>query len=214
MSDHRPSRPRPAWRSPQAWAVLLAATAVLLAADLITKHLAFERIAPTPVELDRALVMSADRPGELLPRHEPVVVVPHVLELTLVLNEGAVFGIGAGKRWFFVAFTFLALGFVLWIFARSTHARERVAHLGAAMLIAGGLGNMYDRLRFACVRDFLHPLPTAKIGDWVVWPYVSNIADLWVLIGIVILLIHAWRPAPSTLTPQTKETPSSSADDG
>jgi hypothetical protein len=31
--------------------------------------------------------------------------VPDLLDLSLVLNPGAVFGIGAGKRWFFIGFT-------------------------------------------------------------------------------------------------------------
>lgn len=189
----------PSGRSRRAWATLLIVVVVALVADLWSKTLAFERVAGDPVTVTRQLVLDAERPGHIIPRHAPVVVVPRLLEFTLVLNEGAVFGIGAGKRWFFVLFTAGAMVFVLWMFAKGTGARDWVAHTGAGLLIAGGLGNMYDRVRFACVRDFIHPLPDLRIGDWVVWPYVSNVADLWVIIGIVLLLVRLWNtPQPET----------------
>jgi lipoprotein signal peptidase len=67
--------------------------------------------------------------------------------------------------------------------------------------MGGGLGNLYDRLALGCVRDFLHPLPGLKFpggwkplgGDGQIWPYVSNIADLLLLIGIAMLLLFLWR---------------------
>ena len=183
--------------------MLASVTAIGLAGDLISKSLAFEHVAGTPVKVDRSLVLSVDTLERLIPRHDPVVVVPKVLELTLVLNPGAVFGVGAGQRWFFVGFTVLALGFAIWIFGAWTKARDRWAHAAIGLIIAGGLGNLYDRLAFACVRDFLHPLPGLRLpfglswpgGSQEVWPYVSNIADLYLLVGIGILLVLNWsRP--------------------
>jgi len=147
-------------------------------------------------------VLEARSLETLIPWHEPVVVIPRVLEFTLVLNPGAVFGIGAGARWFFVIFTVLAIGFGLWMFGAWTKARSGMAHVAIGLLIAGGLGNLYDRLRFACVRDFIHPLPDVRFPfGWrlpgqpsgEIWPYVSNVADLWLLIGIGLLMIHLWR---------------------
>ena len=70
------------------------------------------------------------------------------------------------------------------------------------LLISGGLGNLYDRIVFACVRDFLHPLPGVYLpfgwqmpfsGGRELWPYVSNIADLWLLVGIGMLMWYLWR---------------------
>ncbi|MCC6285294.1 MAG: signal peptidase II [Phycisphaerales bacterium] len=192
-----------AWRSRRAWIVLFAAVVFTLVIDLGTKSLAFARLADTPVRIDRDAVLAAQRAGAplqmLLPIPTPrVTVVPHVLDLTLVLNPGAVFGIGAGKRWFFVVFTLAAIGFVLWIFARHTGRKDTLAHLSAGLLIGGGLGNLYDRLLFACVRDFLHPLPTLTLpGGRAVWPYVSNVADALLIVGIAGLLLFGWRqPKP------------------
>lgn len=173
-------------------------------ADLATKFLAFQHIAGTPVYVDRADVMKTGGSlSRLVPAHEPVVVVPRMLELTLVLNPGAVFGIGAGKRWFFVGFTAGAIVFALWMFANWTTTRDRAAHVAVGLLLAGGLGNLYDRLMFACVRDFLHPLPGIPwpfgwtppwgAGGRDLWPYVSNVADLLLIIGIAMLVWHTWR---------------------
>ena len=192
---------RPAGRSAKAWVLFLGTTAVGLVIDLWSKTAAFAHIADAPVVIRREDVMNATNLGSLIPPHDPVVVIPSVLELTLVLNPGAVFGIGAGKRWFFVVFTLLALSFATWLFAKKTHAKDRAAHIALALVVAGGLGNLYDRVRFACVRDFLHPLPCVPMpfglswpgGSNELWPYVSNIADAFLLVGIGILVIYTWR---------------------
>ena len=197
---HTP-RPAAAGKSPAAWAVLLATIIIATTADLWSKHAAFERVASVPVDIRRADVLDAERLGELIPRHEPVTVVPHGLEFTLVLNPGAVFGIGAGQRWIFVAFTLVALAVGGLLFARWTTPRDRGAHVAIGLLVAGGLGNLYDRLALACVRDFIHPLPGVNLpfglawpnGATEIWPWVSNVADLWLLIGIGVLLVLTWR---------------------
>lgn len=193
--------PPGAWTSTSAWVVLLAVTLLGLTLDLASKHLAFRHIAPFPVAVSREQVLHAPQLGALIPPHEPVVVVPSLLELTLVLNPGAVFGMGAGRRWFFIAFTVLAVGFAVFVFSRWTRPRDHAAHVGLGLLLAGGLGNLYDRLIYGCVRDFLHPLPHVFLplgwrwpwGGREVWPYVSNIADLLLIIGISLLLWHTWR---------------------
>lgn len=177
-----------------------------LVVDLGSKWLAFEKVAGRPVHVARAdvLEVSANDPRlvtTLIPIHDPVVVAPYLLEFKLVLNPGAVFGIGAGQRAFFVGFTAVALAFGLWMFARWTTARDSWGHAAIGLLIGGGLGNLYDRLVYACVRDFIHPLPNVRFPfgfspfgpDGEVWPYVSNLADLFLLIGIGVLLVLLWR---------------------
>lgn len=194
----------PAGRSPSAWLLFLGVTVLGIAVDLWSKYAAFARIADAPVTIRREDVMASNALGNLIPYHDPVVVVPSLLEFTLVLNPGAVFGIGAGKRWFFVVFTIFAVGLATWLFARKTLAKDRWAHVAFALVVSGGLGNLYDRVRFACVRDFIHPLPGVRLpfglrwpgGSPEVWPYVSNVADAFLLIGIGLLIIYSWRAPP------------------
>jgi signal peptidase II len=201
-----PARRAGAGRSARAWLLLLLSIVLAVAVDLGSKSVAFSRVAGAPVEIRRTEVMAvaADDPravGTLIPPHRPVVAVPRLLEFTLVLNPGAVFGVGPGQRWFFIGFTAVALGFGLWMFARWTRAGDTWAHIGIGLLIGGGLGNLYDRLVYGVVRDFLHPLPGLKwpfglrpLGpSGEIWPYVSNVADALLLIGIGILLVYLWR---------------------
>ncbi len=201
---------RPTWRSPAAWAWLLVFAMLGLVTDLASKYISFAKIADAPVEVRRAEVIAADRPGDVLPPHDPITVLPHLLEFELVLNPGAVFGIGAGKRWFFVGFTAVALIFGLLLFARWTGPKQRAAHAAIGLIIAGGLGNLYDRVQYACVRDFIHPLPGVRLpfgwswpwGGDEVWPYVSNLADLWLIIGVVILMGYSLKAPKPPTTPQ------------
>jgi len=196
-------------RSARAWAVLLGVTVVGAAIDLVSKSLAFAHIADHPVRVSREVVI-AHPPDQInaaiIPAHEPVGVLPSLLEFRLVLNPGAVFGVGPGKRWFFVAFTLLAAGAALWMFARWTTAKDRWSHAALGLVLAGGLGNLYDRLVHGCVRDFLHPLPGVQLpfgiawpgGETEVWPWVSNVADAWLLVGIAILMLRAWTSGEPT----------------
>jgi signal peptidase II len=191
----------PSWTSPVAWCWLLGSVTFGLVTDIWSKYVAFDRIAGFPVTFTREQVLETTPISALIPYHAPVVVVPDLLELTLVLNPGAVFGMGAGRRAFFITFTAVAMIFAVFMFARMTTARDRVSHFAIGLLIAGGLGNLYDRIIYACVRDFLHPLPGVRYPSWTpfgfagteVWPYVSNIADLWLIVGIGILMIKSFR---------------------
>lgn len=184
-----------------AWVFLLIVVFIGTAIDLVSKSIAFNTLADTPVAIDRRAVIDATELQTLIPQHEPTVLVPGLLELKLVLNPGAVFGIGAGKRVFFIIATTLAIAFALWMFARWTGRRDRFAHAAIGLVIAGGLGNLYDRVRFACVRDFLHPLPDVRYPFGIstpwsgrdLWPYVSNLADLWLIMGVAVLVVYLWR---------------------
>lgn len=204
--DDPRSDPRadPAGRSRRAWTILLLAILLFVAADLATKWAAFRHIADQPLDIDRARVVEVMRQDPhmlqvLVPEHDAVTVIPHVLELKLVLNAGAVFGAGSGRRWFFVGFTLVALAFAVYMFAKWTTRRDWPTHVALALIIAGGIGNLYDRINYACVRDFLHPLPGVTFpfglswpgsGSREVWPYVSNVADAFLLLGIAIALIR------------------------
>lgn len=185
-------------RSRKAWLVLIVAALVGLGADLWTKSWAFRTVAGAPVVIDREQAAGTPRPSLLIPYHDPIVVVPNLLDFTLVLNPGAVFGMGAGQRWFFVTLTGIALLMGIWLFAVWTRPRQWWAHIAIGLVLAGGLGNLYDRVVYACVRDFIHPLPGVKYpfgwdSPWSgreIWPWVSNVADKLLIVGIAILIWH------------------------
>lgn len=197
-SDH-------AWKSPRAWLLLLLVMAAGLAIDLVSKTVAFERVAGTPIILERDALLAdvnfSPIPWEHISNPGVQVLPGKLLELKLVLNPGAVFGIGPDKRYFFIVFTLLALTGGLVVFGRMTAIRHWLAHVAIGLILAGGLGNLYDRLFVGRVRDFLHMFPDRHLpfgwnwpgGNTEIFPWIFNIADVMLLLGVVLLMWHINR---------------------
>lgn len=187
----------PAWRSPAAWVTLLLVFAVGLTFDLATKSWAFKSVAPRPVDL---VYETASHPSYRPPYHEPVHALPwDLLDFSLVVNHGAVFGLGQNRRSVFVVFTVLAVAVALWVFGWWTTSSSRLAHVGIGLVLAGGVGNLYDRVVFGAVRDFLHMFPRWHLpgelrwpgGNNEIFPWVFNVADVQLLAGMGLLLLAA-----------------------
>lgn len=173
-------KPRTAGRSPRAIAVFLVVALVTLAADLGLKYVAFSTsaIAGAPSYLD------PERPTQpQIPHHQPVEVVPHVLSLRLTTNTGAVFGIAKGARWIFIIVSIIAVGAILRIFWRSA-ANAWPLHVSLALILAGAIGNLYDRLVYSAVRDMLWLFPSTRL-----WPWIFNLADAALVVGVIVVLI-------------------------
>lgn len=190
--------PLPAYRHPPAIALFLVLAAVVLGADLWLKAWSFAHVAGVPVVID-----PADPRADVLP-HEPVVLVPSVLNLHLTTNPGAVFGMGKGQRPFFIIMSVIAVGVIAVIFARSP-ARQRWLHASLALILAGALGNLYDRAVYAQVRDMLHLFPGVNLpfgwawpgpggGIHDIYPWIFNIADVSLVVGVLLMMVILWKP--------------------
>lgn len=191
----------PAYRSPRAWAVLLLVLILGLTLDISTKYVTFATVASDPVELDRNELL-ADRRHNPIPHHDGIAVLPaRLLDFRLVINRGAVFGIGSDQRIFFIIFTLVALIVGMFIFGKCTRANHIMAHTALGLILAGGIGNLYDRVVYGVVRDFLHMLPGRELpfgwtwpgGNPEIFPWVFNLADVMLLSGMLLLLIHINR---------------------
>ncbi|RME36823.1 MAG: signal peptidase II [Planctomycetota bacterium] len=117
-----PSVPEVALRCPAAHLRFWTAAAFFLVLDLGSKSWIFSHLKPEEV-----------RP-----------VIPHVLEFRRSLNDGAVFGSFTGQTGLFITASVLALLFVLYVFSTSRRS-QRVLHVALGMVLAGALGNLYDR---------------------------------------------------------------------
>lgn len=112
------------------------------------------------------------------------------------VNNGALFGIGGsfeeggGSNTLFGIVSLAAtLGIILWSFL-SPGIGDRLLSAALGLILAGALGNLYDRVVFSGVRDFLHWY------RWVNWP-VFNVADCCLVAGAGLLLLHAFLTAPA-----------------
>jgi len=98
---------------------------------------------------------------DTLRQGERMVILPHVLEFQTMLNKGALFGIGPGLTPVFVIASIAALALVGWMFLQ-TSPRRRLLHIALGAILAGALGNMYDRIWVKLV-EHAHP---ARGGVW------------------------------------------------
>jgi signal peptidase II len=211
--DSAKSRPSPtssadrAYPHVSAWLLFLIPAIVGIAGDLCLKYWSFPDGVPSD---PRQMVIAGLHPGYDVRTDQPLAplpIIPGILGFTTTVNQGAVFGIGQGKVAWFLAFSVLALGIIVWVFATSG-ARQRVVHLALGLILAGAVGNMYDRAVYHGVRDMLkflclHFRPVHLFGrvfpsglvaadgtvDW--YPYIFNVADVLLCIGVP-LLIARW----------------------
>lgn len=150
-------------REASTWpALVLAGTAaVLYAADQVTK----------------ALVVANIEHGA---RYD---VIGDVVQLWHVRNTGAAFSILPGATWLFVPMHILAVVMVVY-FHRQFRHRGPWIHVVLGAILAGGLGNLTDRLRWGYVVDFV----SVGVGD-LRWP-AFNVADPSLVLGIGLLVIY------------------------
>jgi signal peptidase II len=114
------------------------------------------------------------------------VLIPGFLGLEGTWNEGVTFGLARGETEWIFLFTGLAiLGLVAWLLATRTPSRS--LHLGLALVLAGAVGNLYDRWNWHKVRDFLliHTGPIEN-PTWK-WPNF-NAADSFIVVGVGLIL--------------------------
>lgn len=100
------------------------------------------------------------------------------LYLTYVQNRGAAFGILPGQSWFFLAAAFIVITGL--IICNLRYPVEKLMQIWMGLIAAGAAGNFLDRFRLQYVIDFL---------DLRWWP-VFNVADMAVVIGGSLLIIH------------------------
>jgi signal peptidase II len=107
------------------------------------------------------------------------------LYIRAVWNEGGVWSLPV-PSWILLLATLLAIpALVLWLLWPK-HA-HRWDSAGKVLVLGGALGNLYDRLLYEAVRDFVD---VYLFG----WNYpVFNVADAALVVGIAILLIRSWR---------------------
>lgn len=143
------------------------------------KQVLFSR--PLPIAVFIALALAADQlikylVEAYLPFNEAVPVVP-MLALYRTYNYGVAFSMLSGMEgWFIVGMRLVVVAFVLWLWRRTPKDRF-FAHFGYALIIAGALGNLVDRLIFGYVIDYI-------LFHTQTWSFaVFNLADSFITVG-------------------------------
>ena len=124
--------------------------------------------------------------------------IPGWIEFQYTSNHGAVFGIGQGQRTLFVSVSVAAILFIFYLFV--TSGRQRGYQIILGMLMAGVMGNLYDRVNYGYVRDMIHALPR-----WPnLFPWIFNVADTLLCVGVGLMIVYSFfhDPAKAGSDPQ------------
>jgi signal peptidase II len=111
---------------------------------------------------------------------DTVPLIEGVLHLTYAENTGAAFGILKDHRWVFLSIStvaILAMGLYLYLFK----SESRLYDVAIAMIVSGGMGNMFDRLGLGYVVDFID----FRLINFAVF----NGADSFVCVGSGLLIL-------------------------
>lgn len=138
------------------------------------------------VVIDRATKVMAE---SWLVAGDPVAVAP-LFNFSLAYNTGAAFSFlssaGGWQRWLFsiIAVVFSAI-LIVWL--HRLERRQRTLAVALTLVLGGALGNLWDRIVYGHVVDFLD----VYVGRYH-WP-AFNIADSAITVGAILLLWDTWR---------------------
>ncbi len=133
---------------------------LLLAFDQFTKYIAIVKLKGQPAH----------------------VLIDGVLELQYLENRGSAFGMLQNQKYFilFVGIVFLAVIF-FFLFKLPQQKKFCPLHIVLSCIIAGGIGNMIDRIRFDYVVDFI---------SFILIDYpIFNVADCYIVCAVIFLFI-------------------------
>ena len=130
----------------------------------------------------------------LISASEARIIVPDFFSLVNVTNTGAAFGSFKDNNTFFIVVSIIALVVVTVLLVRA-RAADAWRNLSLALLLAGILGNLTDRLLYGHVIDFLLFNLHIRYAD--PWP-AFNAADSCISIAVVLFIIHSFRKQKAT----------------
>ncbi|RIX46576.1 lipoprotein signal peptidase [Paenibacillus nanensis] len=115
---------------------------------------------------------------------QEIPLIPGVLGLASIRNRGAAFGILQGQIPFFIiATTVVLIGIMLYL--PKAHREKTILPYGLALILGGALGNFIDRVMKGEVVDMIQV-------HFIHFP-VFNVADSFLCIGVLIVLIHSLK---------------------
>lgn len=117
--------------------------------------------------------------------YKPLTVIPSFFSIKVAFNRGAMWSSFHGQVTLLTMLAIIAIGFIFYLVLRNPHSFLYLSAL--AFITAGAMGNLWDRIHYKGVRDFLD----FYIGRFH-WP-TFNAADIFIVVGIGLFLIMEYR---------------------
>ena len=147
---------------------VLFVSAVLVLADQVSKTIVVKTMSLNPNEANHSIS-----------------VIQNFFHFTYITNDGMAFGINFPFGYYIFTIVSILLTIFLFWYLWSVRTHSIVIRLGISFIIAGAIGNLIDRIFLGAVIDFLDFM----IGNFH-W-YVFNLADSYVTVGMVLVLIDS-----------------------
>jgi signal peptidase II len=138
--------------------------------------------------LDLGSKQWAERTLDMRP---PVIVVEKYVDFILARNKGGAWGLlqttsELVRRPFFLLVSALAIGFIVTLFSR-LQPRQRALKWGLPLVLGGALGNVFDRIHYGWVIDFID-VHVVRAGIEHHWP-TFNVADIAICVGVGLMAV-------------------------
>lgn len=116
-----------------------------------------------------------------IPLGESIPFLPHIMDLTYVRNTGAAFSLLREHTWLLTLLSAVLVVLVAGLVAKRVFA-GRLGVLAATLVLAGGVGNLIDRVLFGYVTDMFQTT-FVKFA-------VFNVADACLTVGVALLVVY------------------------
>ena len=111
-----------------------------------------------------------------------IIVINNILNLTYVENTGCAFGIGNSSVILFIIISIIIIGVLISYLISRLKQLNNISIISLSLIIAGGIGNIIDRIFRGYVIDYIDISPIIK------YP-VFNFADICIVLGVIVLII-------------------------
>ena len=133
------------------------------------------------------LIAAADQLTKLLvvqniPLHTTLPLLPGVVSLTYVQNDGAAFSSFRGMQWMFMLIFLIFTAAIFYEYFKKPMPFSKWERVLIAAVYGGGLGNLIDRVRLGYVVDMIQT-------EFMNFP-VFNVADCFISCGCILLMLH------------------------
>ena len=199
MSETPPSPEAPYQAAPRLEVPPGAAAAI--PADGAPSYLFLAVVSILTLGLDLGTKQWAEKTLDLRP---PMVLVDKYVDFILARNKGGAWGLlqttsELVRRPFFLLVSALAIGFIVTLYSRLLR-RQRALKWGLPLVLGGALGNVFDRIHYGWVIDFIDVHITSK-GVEHHWP-TFNVADIAICVGVGLMAIDMMLGKRVVKTPE------------
>ena len=126
-------------------------------------------------------IVIIDRITKLLLINKEITIIPNFLNFTYTKNSGVAFGIASNNTILIVLMNVIILAIIIKFLKEKFSKTNYIIILSLIMILAGGIGNLIDRIAMGYVIDFID----VNILDFPTF----NVADISITVGVIMIMI-------------------------